>query len=92
MVAACEMINQGIENYLLTKKLKIMKKLNKLQINPEKVLRKEELTFYKGGDWYGTCEVMCDYKYFNASAAAENCFTAELICEGMWSGCDCKCC
>jgi hypothetical protein len=69
-----------------------MKTLSKLKINPKRLLTDEELTYYKGGDWYGTCEVMCDYQYFNAPAAASNCETARLICEGMWSGCECSCC
>lgn len=29
-----------------------MKKLNKLQINPEKIIKSEELINLKGGNWY----------------------------------------
>jgi natural product precursor len=70
----------------------MMKKLNKLYINPERILRDDELKSFKGGVWEGTCKVTCDYYSFEGPAEAGNCFTAELICEGMWEGCDCKCC
>lgn len=45
----------------------------------------------EGGDWSGRCDIMCDYGYFNAPASASDCYTAELICEGMWDGCTCEC-
>jgi len=69
-----------------------MKKVNKLQIDTDRLMKKEELTVLMGGYWSGTCEVMCPWGYFNGGASASNCYTAELICEGMYSGCDCKCC
>lgn len=68
-----------------------MKALRKLIISNGKLIEKKELINFKGGDWTGRCEVMCDWGYFNAPASAANCYTAELICEGMWAGCNCDC-
>ncbi|NLV18748.1 MAG: hypothetical protein GXY51_04570 [Bacteroidetes bacterium] len=36
-----------------------MKKLNKLQINPERIINNEELRELQGGQWCGICDVTC---------------------------------
>lgn len=68
-----------------------MKTLKKLQIDSGKLIKKEELIYFQGGSWSGTCEVICPYGYFNGPASGTNCYTAQLICEGMWDDCDCNC-
>jgi hypothetical protein len=71
-----------------------MKKLGKLQINPEKLMKIEELVALKGG-WSGVCEVICPTKYFNGPASGSSCENAEDICTNYWhdwdTGCYCEC-
>jgi len=73
----------------------IMKKLIKIHINPEKLMKNEELITLKGGDWFGNCEVICPTGYFNGPSSAGSCEDAELICTNYWhdngTGCRCDC-
>ena len=73
-----------------------MKKLTKIHINPEKLMKNEELITLKGGDWSGYCEVICPTQYFNGPSNAGSCEDAEEICNSFWgnygSGCYCSCC
>ena len=52
MISACEMINQELEYEITNSNLTKMKKLNKLEINSEKLMKNEELMTLRGG--YGT--------------------------------------
>lgn len=42
-----------------------MKTLRKLQINPERILKEEELKSLKGGEWCGACIVVCEGVYLS---------------------------
>ncbi len=77
-----------------------MKKLTKLQINPEKLMKNEELLMIRGG--YDQCEYWCcvyDGAYPNGTlltcgvGCGESQFGAEQDCDLFYQqyGFDCKC-
>jgi hypothetical protein len=74
-----------------------MKKLNKLQINSEKIIKNEELLILRGGYSTWCCTVSCVSGNFNFSS---NCggwdpWCAESECEAFYEpvspGCTCSC-
>lgn len=67
-----------------------MKTLGKLNINPEKVLKDDELKNLRGGDWYGRCIIYCEggeisgYGYGSSPQAAANALADRLSwCNGL---------
>jgi natural product precursor len=64
-----------------------MKKLNKLQINSEKLMNNEELITLRGG--YGNCSCACTLNGEHMAASSEsecksNCKAAGLV-DGVWT-------
>ena len=69
-----------------------MKTLSKLTINPEKVLKHEELINLIGG-WEGTCLVQCPDTYFKGYGSGDSAADATSKCTAYWksAGCECFC-
>lgn len=83
-VPACEMIYQGNQK-IFNLILNIMKKLGKLEINPEKIMKNEELLTLRGG--FGCCT--CTNGYAMAASSSDECedFCNDLQGQhGVW-GC-----
>jgi len=55
-----------------------MKKLNKLQINPERIMKSDELITLKGG--YGWVRCFSDWGVECGSAEVDSCSDAEAAC------------
>jgi len=75
-----------------------MKKLKKLQINTEKLMKNEELLALRGGYSSWTCNVFCqDYTeyHFPMSSIGDEQWYAEISCaiffNGQFSNCQCIC-
>lgn len=76
-----------------------MKKLNKLQINPEKVMKNEELLSLKGGYGSGSCEFYCWVYYdegvpvIDGVCCGESGLGCEMDCNAYWNpmGAYCRC-
>jgi len=75
----------------------IMKKINKLQINSDRLMKKEELLNLKGGYYTFNCYVMCtEYSgSFNMSSIYPEFWQAEGECEEFHeqylTNCTCGC-
>ena len=72
-----------------------MKKLKKLEINPERILRNDELRKLHGG-WTGNCEIFSgseDCPYYNGPASGSTCEDAQRLCIELCgqAGCTCDC-
>ena len=83
------MINQENGREFLTLKLIIMKKLGKLEINSEKLMKNEELLILRGG--YGDCHCVCYSRdpipVNKGIMAAENEAECDENCDEMgWDG------
>lgn len=63
-----------------------MKKLNKLQINSEKLMRKEELLSLKGGTYTYICSVDGGSWFFNMQSVQDNEFAATAECNSFLAG------
>ena len=64
-----------------------MKKLNKIQINPERLMKSKELTSIKGGEWYSyVCFVDGGSWSFNMSSVQDNEFAATIECNTFLAG------
>jgi len=65
-----------------------MKTIGKLQINPDKVLREDELKELKGGNsWCGTCYVYEGWNEqptFSGPACYESAWGADWVCNSMY--------
>ncbi|MDO9580009.1 MAG: hypothetical protein Q7J06_05510 [Bacteroidales bacterium] len=62
-----------------------MKKLNKLQINPERMMKDEELLNLRGGDGWLTCRVDGNICW---SAPIDDCAYSHEVCDrvcGSWT-------
>jgi hypothetical protein len=61
-----------------------MKTLGKLNINPEKVLKDDELKSLKGG-WYGTCWIFDgENGLMYGSSAGSSSYSAQSVCESTY--------
>jgi hypothetical protein len=73
-----------------------MKKLNKLEINPKKLMKNEELLNlrggYEGGGWCGYMYVDCPWGAWSGPACGESPEAAEQVCGNLWGpeGCTCN--
>jgi hypothetical protein len=76
------MINKAILDFFLIKKVYKMKKIGKLSINPEKVIKNEELVNLRGGSYGGTCDGVVTCSGGNSAY-----FCACLSAVGAWCGC-----
>lgn len=71
-----------------------MKTLGKLKINPEKILKNEELKSLNGG-WCGRCEVYggnCQYNSWPACGDSQE--QVQTTCQTVYAsygGCTCNC-
>lgn len=76
-----------------------MKTLGKLKINPEKIIKNEELIILRGGYSTFICHVVCNGldDWFNFSSTCNemdwSCAISQCITfyEQQFSGCDCAC-
>jgi len=73
-----------------------MKTLIKLSINPEKVLKNDELKRLKGGDWCGTCyiyECSTGNFVFDGPGCGQDQSWVNQTCNDLWnpSGSYCVC-
>jgi natural product precursor len=69
-----------------------MKTLSKIKINPERILKDEELrTLNGGGCWY--CIVTCPTTQFGGEGCGPTHEYVQYTCEQMWgpAGCSCWC-
>lgn len=87
------MINQGNKLKYKVKKSLMMKTLNKLRINPDKILKDEELKSLNGGDCW-VCTVYCNGapNTFGAGCG-ESLDWVNYTCNHLWNqgGCTCSC-
>jgi len=68
-----------------------MKKLAKMNINPEKILKNEELLILLGGEWCGYMYVDCPWGAWSGPACGESPEAAEAECNSMWGEfCTCR--
>ena len=72
-----------------------MKKLSKLQINPERLIKNEELMFLKGGSQNGCTFCLCNCNHIFDAWGGTYCSENEIInaiaqhCNNGSGSCDC---
>jgi len=90
-VAACERINQEDNELFSYLKRLQMKKLNKLEINLEKVMSNNELIKLRGGYDCWTCEVKsCGETVYIEDLCGLDLYTVQAECTIYW-GLPCYC-
>jgi hypothetical protein len=90
----CSLKNQTVKSYNVKNLIK-MKKLGKLQINLEKMMKNEELTSLRGGYDEGEGPVTCDYRCtvymadgtfaFEGPACGRSDFGVRADCNMFWN-------
>jgi len=86
MVTACEMIYQEDYKFFSNIKRGHMKKLNKLEINSEKVMSDNELTKLRGGYDCWTCEVKSGgVTVYIEDLCGSDLYTVQGDCTAWWN-------
>lgn len=68
-----------------------MKTLSDLKFENNNLLNNEDLLTLKGGEWCGTCVVLCASGSFYGPACETSFLMAETMCQGYWGGAGCSC-